>query len=324
MNHQDGLICACVLDGEGGGREVSWPDIDAWGPDQGVLWLHLDRTGSAAKDWLTRRSGIDPVICKTLLQEDVRPRVLAQNENLLVILRGVNLNPGANVEDMVGVRVWLEPNRIVTLRYRRLLTINDLREQLALGTGPNGPGEFLYRLTEGLIGRMGPVISEIDDRVDQLEDEVLTAQSSELRHKLGGLRREAIALRRYLAPQRDVMFRLPTETIDWLSPIHKAHLRETADRTLRFVEDLEAARERAAVTQDELNSRLSDQMNKTMYLLTVVAAVLLPPSLITGLFGINVGGMPGVESTFGFAIIAIAILIVAAVEVVLLRHLKWI
>lgn len=324
MADQDGLICAVILDGEGGGREVSWPEIDAWGPDQGVLWLHLDRTGSAAKDWLTGRSGIDPVICETLLQEEVRPRVLMQNEDLLVILRGVNLNPGANVEDMVGVRVWLEPNRIVTLRYRRLMAVNDLREQLALGTGPNGPGDFLHRLTEGLISRMGPVISEIEDRVDQLEDEVLTAQSSELRPKLGAIRREAIALRRYLAPQRDVMFRLPTEAVGWLTPIHRAQLREAADRTLRYTEDLEAARERAAVTQDELNSRLSDQMNRTMYLLTVVAAVLLPPGLVTGLFGINVGGMPGVESPFGFAIVVIAILFVAAVEIVLLRHLKWI
>ncbi len=324
MSDQDGLICAVILDGDGGGREISWSEIDAWAPDQGVLWVHLDRTGLAAKDWLTQRSGIDPVISETLLQDEVRPRALSQDENLLVVLRGVNLNPGADVEDMVGVRIWLEPNRIVTLRYRRLMAVNDLREQLAKGTGPEGPGAFLYRLAAGLIDRMGPVISEIDDQVDQLEDEVLTAQSSELRPKLGGIRREAIALRRYLAPQRDVMFRLPMEAVSWLLPIHKAQLREIADRTLRIVEDLEAARERAAVTQDELNNRLSDQMNKTMYVLTVVAAILLPPGLITGLFGINVGGMPGVESPLGFTIIVVLIVAVALVEVVLLRHLKWI
>ena len=324
MSQQDGLICAVILDGEGGGREIGWPEIESWSADQGVLWLHLDRTGAEAQNWLKQHSGIDPVICRTLLQEEVRPRALTMGEALLVILRGVNLNPGADPEDMVGVRIWLERDRIVTLRYRRLMAVNDLREALAAKTGPKGPGEFLYRLAEGLIERMGPVVGELDDRVDQLEDEVLTAQSAELRTKLGEIRREAIALRRYLAPQRDVMSRLPSEQVGWLDALHKAHLREIADRTLRYVEDLDAARERAAVTQDELNNRLADQMNRTMYLLTIVAAVLLPPSLITGLFGINVGGMPGVENPWAFAAIVAVLVVLGVVEVVLLRRLKWI
>ena len=65
-------------------------------------------------------------------------------------------------------------------------------------------------------------------------------------------------------------------------------------------------------------------MNRTMYLLTIVSAVLLPPSLLTGLFGINVGGMPGVESHTAFWIVTVSIPIVAAVEIVVLRHLRWI
>jgi zinc transporter len=324
MSEHDGLICAVILDGKGGGREIGWPEIDSWSAEQGVLWVHLDRTGAAAQDWLQQRSGIDPVICQTLLQDEVRPRALTLGEALLVILRGVNLNPGADPEDMVGVRVWLERDRIVTLRHRRLMVVNDLREALAAKLGAKGPGEFLYRLAEGLIERMGPVVGELDDRVDQLEDEVLTAQSAELRAKLGEIRREAIALRRYLAPQRDVMARLPAEQISWLDSLHKAHLREIADRTLRHVEDLDAARERAAVTQDELNNRLADQMNRTMYLLAIVAAVLLPPSLITGLFGINVGGMPGVENAWAFALVVLVLVVLGVVEVVLLRRLKWI
>ncbi len=324
MSEQDGLISAVILDGKGGCREIDWPEIESWSADRGVLWLHLDRTGAAAQYWLAQRSGIDPVICQSMLQEEVRPRALTVGEALLVTLRGVNLNPGADPEDMVGVRVWLERDRIVTLRYRRVMAVNDLREALAVNAGPKGPGEFLYRLAEGLIDRMGPVIGDLDDRVDQLEDEVLTAQSAELRTKLGAVRREAIALRRYLAPQRDVMSRLPTEQIGWLEARHKAHLREIADRTLRYVEDLDAARERAAVTQDELNNRLADQMNRTMYLLTIVAAVLLPPSLITGLFGINVGGMPGVENAWAFAAVAAVLVVLAVVEIILLRRLKWI
>ena len=109
-----------------------------------------------------------------------------------------------------------------------------------------------------------------------------------------------------------------------LAPADRAHLREIADYMARYVEDLDAARERAGVAQDELNNQLAERMNKTMYLLTIVSALLLPPALITGLFGINVGGMPGVENSQAFTIIAVAIPLLAAIEFWLLRWLKWI
>lgn len=324
MSDKDGLLYAFILDGKGGGRAVGWPEIENWTPDQGVLWVHLDRRTGQTANWLHDKSGIDPVIRETLLQEETRPRVLTLDEAMLVILRGVNLNPGADPQDMVGVRIWLEPNRIISLRHRRLMAVNDLREAIEAGTGPTGPGDLLHRLADRLIDRMGPVINELDDRVDELEDAVLAEHSTALRTKIGEIRREAISLRRYLAPQRDVMSRLPMEQASWIEPVHKAHLREIADRTLRYVEDLDAARERAAVIQDELNNRLSDQMNRTMYLLTIVAAVLLPPSLLTGLFGINVGGMPGVENIWAFTVVVVAIILIAVIEVIVLRRLKWI
>ncbi len=320
----DGLICAFVLDGRGGGRPLGWAEIRTWRPEDGVLWVHLDRTGADAVRWLESDSGIDAVVRGALLAEETRPRVLAVGDALLVILRGVNLNPGAEADDMVAIRMWIEAGRIVSLRHRRLMAVTDIREALAAGKGPTGPGDFLVQVAARLIERMGPVIGDLDDRIDEIEDRVLTAQSAELRGALADLRQTAIALRRYLAPQRDAMARLLGEQTTWLDARCKSMLRETADRATRFVEDLDAGRERAAVTQDELNSRMADQMNRTMYLLTVVAAVLLPPSLLTGLLGINVGGLPGIDNPWAFAIVVVLILVVGAAEILLLRHLKWI
>lgn len=320
----EGLICAYLLDGRGGGQELGWPEIRAWRPEQGLLWVHLDRFGSGSVRWLHEDSGLDPLMRDALLTEEARPRELMVDEALLVILRGVNLNPGADPEDMVGVRIWLEPDRIVTLRHRPLMAVNALRASIAAGHGPRSAGQFLAMLSSGLIERVGPVIDELVDRADRLEDVVLTAESSELRGDLANLRREAIALRRYLAPQREVMVRLSLCQAPWFQPEDRARLREVSDRTLRSVEDLDAARERAAVLQDELNTRLSDQMNRTMYVLTVAATVLLPPSLITGLLGINVGGLPGTDSSWSFWVVILLLVLLAMVEVVILRRFKWI
>ena len=183
--------------------------------------------------------------------------------------------------------------------------------------------DFLVEVADGLTSRIGAVLSELDDRVDELEDEVLSAESYELRGKIGSLRRETISLRRYLAPQRDAVARLQNERVSWLDEITRVYLREIADRTTRYVEDLDSARDRAAVTQDELNSRLSERMNKTMYVLSIVAGIFLPLGLLTGLLGINVGGIPGTENSYAFLIVCAGLVLVAILQVALFKRMHW-
>jgi len=325
MAGTDGLLFAYVLDGAGGGREVDWAGIEQWRPSDGVLWVHLDRTGERASGWLTDETGIDPATAQTLLMPVAnRPRVQRIGDGLLVVLRGVNLNPGSDPDDMVGVHMWIDAGRIITLRRRRLMVGVELRDLLVAGAGPKRPSDFVAELAGRLLEPMIPVISDLDDAVDRLQAELLDSGKSELRAELRDIRQEAINLRRYLAPQRDALSRFQTEQVSWLSDLDRAFLRETADRTLRFVEDLDSVRERAAIAQDELNNQVNDQMNRTMYLLTVVAALLLPPSLLTGLFGINVAGMPGTETGWAFAAIAVLIPVLAVVEFAALRWLKLI
>ena len=130
-------------------------------------------------------------------------------------------------------------------------------------------------------------------------------------------------MRRYIAPQREAMTRLQTEEVAWLTPLNRGRLREIADRITRYVEDLDSARERTSVTQEELAGHLAEQMNKTMYVLSLVAAVFLPLGLITGLLGINVGGMPGVENPLAFTVVCVSLSGFGVGLVLLFRRLRW-
>jgi len=323
MTEQEGLLSAFVLDGKGGGNEISWDDIRSWQPSIGTLWVHLDRAHPESGRWLREESGLDPLTCEALLAEETRPRSVVSGEGLMVILRGVNLHPEADPEDMVSIRMWVDRARVISLRTRSLMAVQELRETIALNTGPKDAPGLLVRIASRLVDRMGPVIEGLDEQVDGLEEEVLTAQSYELRTTLSSLRRQAIALRRYIAPQREVMARLQTEQVPWLTDLDRGRLREVADRITRYVEDLDSARERASVTQEELAGRLAEQMNKTMYVLSLVAAVFLPLGLLTGLLGINVGGIPGVESPWAFAIVCVVLVGIAVVQIVVFRKMKW-
>lgn len=323
LTEAEGLISAYVLDGTGGGRKVGWQDIDDWTPDAGTLWVHLDYAHPQAVNWLEAEGNLGPSLAAALTAEETRPRSVAAHGGLLLILRGVNLNPGAEPDDMISIRMWLDGSRIITTRHRHVKAIESVREAIDAGEGPATSSEFLVDLADGLTTRIASVLSDLDDRVDGLEDEVLEGESYDLRAKIGSLRREVISLRRYLAPQRDAMGHLQNERAPWLDETSRVHLREIADRTTRCVEDLDAARDRAAVTQDELNSRLSERMNKTMYVLSIVAGIFLPLGLLTGLLGINVGGIPGTEDPTAFLVVCVVLVIVAIVQMVVYKRMRW-
>lgn len=319
-DHDDGLICAYALDGRGGARSLRWRDLD--GAD-GFVWVHLFLESPRARTWLADESGLPPIVAEALLYDEVRPRCTPLGDGLLVNLRGVNLNPGADPEDMVAVRVYVDANRAISVRRRRMMAIQDIRDQFSAGNGPCTAGDFIVELSARLVERMGPVIADLDDEIDAMEEKVLTATSATLRAELWQMRRTAIALRRYIAPQREAMTRLVSERVAFIDVPDSQRLREVNDRITRYVEDLDAARERAAVVQDELATRLTEQMNRNMYVLSVLAGIFLPLSLITGLLGINVGGIPGDKSDWGFAIVALAIAFIGIVEYWMFRRLKW-
>jgi zinc transporter len=224
---------------------------------------------------------------------------------------------------MVAMRMSFEENRIITMRQRRVMAINDIHEAIEAGSGPQSAVDFLTMVIDRIVDRMGDVVAEIDDQVDELEDTVLTAESYELRSQLAKIRRQSISLRRYIAPQRDVLARLRNQRLEWFSDKVKVQLRELSERTARFVEDLDSARDRAAITQEELNNRLSEQMNKAMYVLSIVAAIFLPLSLLTGLLGINGGGIPGAENKWAFLFVTFLLVMIAFLLIGLFRRVKW-
>lgn len=315
------FLASYRIDSRGRGVEFL-PETPAV-PDAGYVWLHLDRGDAAAREWLRTESGLPPLVVQALLADEPRPRSVPMDGGLLVVARGANLNPGANPEDMVALRIWVEERRIVTVRRRRLQSIEDVRSALAAGCGPGSPGAFVAFVLECLLARLSEVVDGLGAEVDELEEAMLVGSLREVRARLAAVRREAVSLRRYLVPQREAFNRLFAERLPWLSDDDRLRLREQADRAARNVEDLEMLRERAVVVQEEMLARVSEQMNRKMYVLAMVSVVFLPLGFVTGLLGVNVGGIPGAQNPHAFGLLAGALAALVAVEVWLLKRVGW-
>lgn len=287
---------ALELDGNGGATAFALPERL---PDSTrTLWVHLDYSAGAARRWLARQPAIPGAALEALLARETRPRATELAGGLLVYLRGVNLYPDARPEDMIAVRLWVKDNLIISTQKRQLFTVTELQEALARGEGPSGAANLLARLVDGLTWRMEEVIERIEGRVMEYSACLETAPDRALTHRISDLRRRAITLRRYLAPQREAIARLHGDAR--FAQQDDDTIREAGERLLRLLEDLDASREHATLLQEQVFSIQNEAINDRMYLLAIVSALFLPLTFLTGLFGINVGGLPGVDNPWAF------------------------
>ena len=324
IDPQGGLQFAVRLDGRGGGQLLSWEDIRRWERAQGPLWIHADAGAADVRAWLESESGLTQVTIEALLDPEARPRVFAGRSGYVAILRGVNMNEGAEREDMVAMRLWSDGDRVITLRHDYLRTPRVVLDQLLAGQGPKGAPTLYEHLIDRLIDYFGSAIDEYETRIEALETALLNDPDvDQVRGDLSELRQDIVSIKRYVSPQRNALGRLLSEPPSWLQGHDLLLLRESVDQFERYIEELDEFRERALVVKDDLTNLQNEKMNRNMYILSIVAAIFLPLGFLTGLLGINVGGMPGVDDGNAFWLTCFILGIVMIAEVALFRRLGW-
>jgi zinc transporter len=306
------------LDGAGGGAELNQTSDAGSGP----TWLHFDYSKPGVENELLAL-GLHPWVIESLVRVDTRPRTAVLTEGVLILLRGINLNPGADPEDMVSLRLWLEPDRLITVRQRRLFAVQDVSEDLGRGRGPDSISQLLVAIIEKLADRIKDFVDTIEDRVATFEDLVETSPPQEIRASVSEVRRQTAVVRRFISPQRDALDALYRDSKGILTQQQAFMIREQADRIARDVEDLDLVRERALVITEELLNRIAQEQNSRMYVLSIIAAIFLPITFITGLFGMNVAGLPGLEHPAAFLIVTGVMVGMTAATFAILRANRW-
>lgn len=248
-----------------------------------------------------------------LTATETRPRSEAIEDGALINLRGPSADDreNKNGEDtLVSIRVWAEKGRAISVSFHPLQGIDKLVDQMKAGEIKD-PGDLISHLAMVITKEVDPVISELDDLVDACELKLEPEHAFETRRRIAAARSDAIAYRRFVAPQRVALTQLAELDAPWLEEDDRLHLREAADRFARMAEDLEAVRERSALIHEQLTDLRSEQIEKRALLLSIVALVFLPLTFLTGLLGMNVDGIPDAHQPWAFAAVCGICLIVA-------------
>ncbi len=199
LTKTDCFVHGVVLNGDG-----SCVDIDDTSAEDKPVWLHLDYSENDCAETLSDL-GLPITVVESLVRTNTRPRTLREKDGFIVFLRAVNLNPGDDIDDMVSLRAWFEKDRLITIRQRRVFSIQDIRKEMEAGKGPTTIQGLFLTIIERLADRISEVVDDIEEKIGNYEDTLESLNSNDIRIAVSNLRRQSAQIRRYLAPQREAL-----------------------------------------------------------------------------------------------------------------------
>ncbi|WNK68641.1 zinc transporter ZntB [Pantoea agglomerans] len=312
-------IISCQLDGKGGMIPIAEDEVIQC---EQPCWLHLNYTHRKSAEWLQSTPQIPDAVRDALAGDSMRPRVSRLGDGFMIVLRSVNHNSDARRDQLVVMRVFINDKLIVSTRRRKVSAVDEVLTDLQNGNGPIDCGSWLVDVCDALTDHTSEFIEDLHDKIIELEDALLD-QRMPARGELGLLRKQLIVMRRYMAPQRDVYARLASEKLAWMDDSERRRMQEIADRLGRGLDDLDAGVARTAILADEVASAMAESMNRRTYTMSLMAMIFLPATFLTGLFGVNLGGIPGGEWRYGFSIFCLLLLALAVGVAGYLRKRRW-
>ncbi len=303
--NNDTIISSFSFDSQGKGYKLNPWEVARELKTPSLSWVHLNGNSETAKKWLEEKvSYLDHLIIDALFADETRPRIMEFEKGMLIILRGVNLNHNSEIEDMVSVRLWIDEHRVVSVQKRNFTPIFDLMEHIEAGKKIRNSGEFLYNLVYEILSSSTPIISELNSKLDTIEERVCENRiDSKLREALTLIRKQSAVFKRYMLPQKDVFSHLKTNEYHWIDEWAIRHFQENYDQICHLIEELDEAKERSQIIHQETSNSITDRLNKSMFKVSLVASIFLPLGFIASLFGMNVGGLPLENNSSGFYIV---------------------
>ena len=319
MKHSP-ILFSYAFDKDGKGCKLDKRSASEEIKNEGLAWVHLDANNESAKKWLEREvSYLDHLIIDALIAEETRPRIIDFEKGFLIILRGINLNQNAEPEDMVSIRMWIDHERVISIQRRDMKAVYDICQHIELGKSIKNSGEFLYNLVYQILANTAPFLYGMNEKIDILEEKIMTSHDLKFREEVLQIRSQSAVFKRYLAPQKEVIAKLKLSNHAWIEDWAKRHFQENLDQATRMIEEVEEAINRSQILHDELGNALSEKLNTSMYKLSLITVIFMPLTFVTGLFGMNVGGIPGSQSPIAFYVCSLIMFSVVVAHIIFFK-----
>ncbi len=270
------------------------------------LWLHFNLSNMASERWLRHRLELPEAFHDSLTRVQ-STRVEIAGRSVVTVINDVRVF-GLDASSVSTVALCLQSTLLVSARRTPLRSVERLRDCVRAGETFQSSVELLAHLLRDQAQVLLELVHELAEQVDRIEDRLMANHLPAGRATLGHLRRLLVRHQRLLAPEPAALFRLLNRPPDWIGATGLEQLREAAEELAAAVAESSALVERVRLLQEEMFAVLNEQTSRTLFVLTVVTVLALPMTIVSGFFGMNVGGVPFQEHPKGFWIVVALVL----------------
>ena len=315
-----GLICGFQLR-ENGTSEALTCDI-ASEPNRQfdeAVWLHFSLADVRAKKWISSSERIPVRAREILLDTDLHIRLERVESGFAGVLGDLHFEFDGDPDRLGVIHLFVDESLVVTARLHPLKVVDQLRLELRRGLAIASTLRLVIQFVEDFADVLATIIASQSDLIDHVEDKILKDRFLREAGELGGVRRLLARLRRHVNAQRSAMAQIAHRPFAWWTQDDSSDLLRAIERLDRIALDLDSIQERARLLHEEIAGRTAEATNQNLYVVSLLTAIFLPITLITGIFGMNVGGLPWVEDGGGFLWV-FGIMVLTAVSSLVLLH----
>lgn len=269
-----------------------------------VTWINIEglhRIETIEK--LGECYGFHPLVLEDILNTDQRPK-LEDYESYLYIVLKMLLNETSPEVVTEQISLILGPNFVISLQEGLEGDVfNPIRERIRAGKGRirNMGADYLaYSLIDAVVDNYFVILEKMGERIEELEDELLTGPTTDTLHEIHELKREMIFLRKAVWPLREVISALQRDETFLVGDPTRVYLRDVYDHTIQVIDAIETSRDMLAGMLDIYLSSISNRMNEVMKFLTVIGTIFIPLTFIAGVYGMNFEFMPELKWRWGY------------------------
>lgn len=299
-NEQKGLIFALHFSNDGRGHYETFPNHKLATETDGFWWVHAHLTDTRCREWIAEQNWLTDEARDILLSHEVHDRIETDEGQLAGLFVDAKLDFDGDDDEMAELRFVLADRILLTGRRRSLRSVENTRIAIERGKLIESPLELLEEIVDRESDYMAKAASDLGHEVDAIEDKIMAGYVNDARAQTPRVRRRAITLHRQMS-RLLVLFRRVEHAPATRLP---ADLRDAAGRIAQRLEsiyqEIHSSQDRARLLQDEVSAYLANETNKQLYVLSMLTALFLPATLVTGFFGMNTKGLPFAEDNNGF------------------------
>jgi magnesium transporter len=277
---------------EGGSTQVVERVDPAWlAPASGVsVWVDLDQPTPAEARILSDVFHFHELAIEDAMSAAHHPKVESYGDYLYLILHGIDFSASEHCFQTQDVDFFLGAQYLVTVHpgvSRTLGKINDVcgRDDRVLG---EGPGTLMYRIIDTMIDNYRPEVEKLESQLDAIENEVFESPNQRMARRILNFKKDVASLRQVVLPQRDAVGRLARREFPLITEALAYRFRDVHDHLVRLSDEAMFFQDRITSILDAHLSAVSNQLNSVMKVLTVIATLFMPLTVLTGMWGMNV------------------------------------